>query len=741
VTDLVEVLEAPSMAISPGARWSPVVREELTEFLERVHPDSKVKTRLETVRILAQGVEPGTKQVSAGLVVGYVQSGKTTSFTAAAALARDNHFALVVIIAGTSTNLLDQTQERLQDDLRLSDKSAYRRWVSAKSPKKGSEEAAKIEAALEEWLDSDVDPDDRATVLITVMKQHRHLEWLVQTMEDIGHRVDLGQLTALVIDDEADQASPNIKRKPGEESATYGRIRRLRAALPSHTLLEYTATPQATLLVSLVDELSPDFVSVIDPGSDYTGGKYFFQEHRREFIKHIPFDDVALIDDESLEPPASLTKAFAGFALGCAAGRLARSGPPQRSMLVHPSQKTLPQGRFVGWIKQMRDLWVELLRSHADDLDRQALVEDWLQPAYDDLLASVQDLPELEVLLRRLPGILKKTSVVEVNATRGRPQPVEWSTGYSWILVGGQLLDRGFTVEGLTVTYMPRGLGIGNADTVQQRARFFGYKRDYAGFCRAWLDPEVDRAFSNYVDHEEAMRKELIDVATSGTSLKDWKRVFLLSKQMRLTRASVIRLDTSRTTLAKKWFVQQDFDGADETIFAPNRRLVDAFVSRHDFYDDDGDSRRIRETQVHPAAEVPLEEVLEGLLEEFVMTDDDAVGFAAVRVLLAVAQDQRDEVCRVHQMMAHSQTRRRRGLDRDYRIKNLFQGSNAATGYPGDREVKAEDQITVQIHRLELRGDDGTDDGSSAQVVADDVPVLAIWVPQRLDTSLILQRS
>jgi hypothetical protein len=741
VTDFVEVLEAPTMAISPGARWTPVVREELTAFLEQVHPETKIKTRQETVRILAQGVEPGKREVSAGLVVGYVQSGKTTSFTAAAALARDNGFALVVIIAGTSTNLLDQTQERLQEDLRLSDKSAYRRWVSTKSPKKGSEEASKIEGALEEWLDADIDPDDRATVLITVMKQHRHLEWLVQTLEDVGTRLDLGELTALVIDDEADQASPNLKRKQGEESATYGRIRRLRGALPSHTLLEYTATPQATLLVSLVDELSPDFVSVIDPGEDYTGGRYFFQNHRREFIKHIPSDDVALIDDESLEPPPSLTKAFAGFALGCAAGRVLRSGPPQRSMLVHPSHKTLPQGRFAGWLKQMRDLWVDLLRSDEGDLDRQALLEDWLQPAYEDLVTSVAELPALEVLLQRLPGILKKTSVVEINATRGRPQPVAWSTGYSWILVGGQLLDRGFTVEGLTVTYMPRGLGVGNADTVQQRARFFGYKRSYAGFCRAWLDPEVDRAFSSYVDHEEAMRKELIEVATTGMPLKEWKRIFLLSKQMRLTRASVIRLDTSRTTLAKKWFAQQHFDGADESIFVPNRHLVDEFVNRHHFIDDEGDPGRLRETQVHPVAEVPLVEVLEGLLEEFVMTDDDAVSFSALRVLLAVAQDQGDELCRVHRMMAHSPARRRRGLDRDYRIKNLFQGSNAATGYRGDREVKSNDQVTVQLHRLQLRGDDGTEDGAGAHVIAEDVPVLAIWVPQRLDTSLILQRS
>lgn len=571
------------------------------------------------------------------------------------------------------------------------------------------------------------------------MKQHKHLEWLLQVLEDIGGRIDLSRIASLIIDDEADQASPNVNRRPGEESATYGRIRRVRATLPSHTLLEYTATPQATLLVSLVDELSPDFVCVIDPGESYTGGKYFFEDHRNDFLRHIPLADVLAIDQGD-DPPRSLLEAFSSFVLGGAAGKANGGDPPQRSMLVHPSQKTLPQATFVTWLKNVRDLWAELIKANADDRDRAELIETWLLPAYEDLSASVDDLPSLDVLIGKLPGVLKKTSIVEVNASKGRPDPIDWSTGYSWVLVGGQLLDRGFTVEGLTVTYMPRGLGVGNADTVQQRARFFGYKRAYAGFCRAWLDPTVDKAFSSYVDHEESMRAELIRVAKSGSSLKEWKRVFLLSKSMKLTRASVIRLATTRSTFGKTWFGQTEFDGADDGIFVPNRILVDRFCSRYAFVDDEGDKRRDPETQIHPVAEVSLSEVLEYLLEDFVMTDEDAVEFAALRVLLAVADDQGDETCRVHRMMAKSPKPRMRSLDPSGKIKNLFQGSNKKTGYDGDRLVRAEDRVTIQIHRLELRGDDSTDEGEAADLFASDVPVLAVWVPERFDTSVIVQR-
>ena len=77
-------------------------------------------------------------------------------------------------------------------------------------------------------------------------------------------------------------------------------------------------------------------------------------------------------------------------------------------------------------------------------------------------------------------------------------------------------MDRGFTVEGLTVTYMPRSVGVGNADTIQQRARFFGYKQSYLGYCRVYLDEDARDAYIDYVEHEEDMRRRLAEHQESG---------------------------------------------------------------------------------------------------------------------------------------------------------------------------------------------------------------------------------
>ncbi|MBX7134343.1 MAG: Z1 domain-containing protein [Fimbriimonadaceae bacterium] len=727
--ETIRVIDDGGIAISPGGRWQPEVGHECLDFLDGLFPDAKERVREETVEILSRGTEPNELRASAGLVVGYVQSGKTTSFTAAAALARDNKFALVIVVAGTSKNLLKQTQDRLRSDLKLDDKAAYRRWIHAKSPRLDTEDASKIAAALEEWVDPAMAGVDKATVLITVMKQHQHLGWLSEVLNEIGSRIDLSKVTALVIDDEADQASPNVSRQAGKESSTYSNIRALRAMLPSHTLLEYTATPQAPLLVSLVDELSPDYVCVIDPGPAYTGGRYFFQEHRQTFVKHIPAEDSHAIDDDTAdEPPLSLNHAFATFALGCAAGTLLGCDPPQRSMLVHPSRDTLPHGKFVRWIKNIRDLWAELLSEEDGQPDRASLVADFLEPAYEDLVRTAADLPSLGEMLAVLPKVLKKTAVEAVNATKASSKTIDWSSGYAWVLVGGQLLDRGFTVEGLTVTYMPRGLGLGHADATQQRARFFGYKRSYAGYCRAWLDPAVDQAFHRYVEHEEHMRKQLIGVAESGETLQSWKRQFLLDKRMKPTRAAVVRLGTDRWNFADKWFKQKCFEDRDEAIFALNRDLVSKFCARYSFEHDPGDPRR-QPTQIHPFADVDLEDVLRELFTDFVMTDQDSVDFAMLRVLLQSAVDEGGAVpCRVHQMTqlgpGDGKSSKYRSLDeRGHPIK-LFQGKNEKHGYPGAEKIKAAEAVTVQIYQLDLRDGD-----AKGETLAVDVPVLAIWVP------------
>ena len=135
-------------------------------------------------------------------------------------------------------------------------------------------------------------------------------------------------------------------------------------------------------------------------------------------------------------------------------------------------------------------------------------------------------------------------------------------------------MDRGFTIRELSVTYMPRGAGIGNADTIQQRARFFGYKRNYLGHCRLFLETDALDAFRAYVIHEEEMRKELITLQASGKPLSDWKRRFILDSDLKPCRANVIEHDYGRGNFADDWFFPRMARMSADAIKADRKSVV-----------------------------------------------------------------------------------------------------------------------------------------------------------------------
>ena len=79
----------------------------------------------EAMKILSHCVPPGHNANITNIAVGYVQSGKTLSFTTLTALAADNGYRMVVYLTGTKNNLQTQTSERLQNDLKVDEGDNY----------------------------------------------------------------------------------------------------------------------------------------------------------------------------------------------------------------------------------------------------------------------------------------------------------------------------------------------------------------------------------------------------------------------------------------------------------------------------------------------------------------------------------------------------------------------------------------------------------------------------------------
>ncbi len=381
------------VADQQDGRWRPVVGPEALAFLETSVPEAaRDNVRDSAVTILSRGIPP-TQDAGreTGLVVGYVQSGKTMSFETVATLARDNAFQIVVVVAGTSNPLFDQSTGRLRRDLRLDDARRERRWIHFPNPGDDDATVQPIRDVLDEWRDNGTPDEYKRTILITVLKHHRRLQNLAALFQSL----DMRGVPVLIIDDEADQASLNTEAAQGQESSTYRCLMQVRQTLPNHTYLQYTATPQAPLLISIIDSLSPNFVQVLNPGDEYVGGQDFFGDHNQQYVRVIPPNQVPTNTNPLTEPPETLLEALRVFMVGVTAGIRESRNRGNRSMLVHPSHRTAQHQSFYGWVRDIFEDWKRILNLPESDLDRRDLIEDFRE-AHTELSETVVD---------NLPGI------------------------------------------------------------------------------------------------------------------------------------------------------------------------------------------------------------------------------------------------------------------------------------------------------------------------------------------------
>lgn len=724
------ILPLANQVLKPGVKWLPFQREQTIGVVERSGIDETERTRLvqSAAEILGSGVDPRKSPATAtGLVVGYVQSGKTLSFTTVIGLARDNGFPLVIVVAGNKTNLLTQSHQRLMKDLDVDGGVGLPAWIMDKNPREqGGRYEQLLKQTIANWRDSSRDAEEKPTLLLTVLKQNQRLGSLTALLR----KLDMKDVPALIIDDEADQASLNTKVNQNRESTTYTRLRELRDALPWHTFLQYTATPQAPLLINISDVLSPDFVHVLSPGAGYVGGEEFFTP-QSPYVETIPPSDIPPNNALPVDPPDSFLKAMRVFFVGLATSIIGKTG--RRSMLVHPARERVVHQGSVQWATAAKDAWISALNAPASDPDRKDVIADF-RKAYDDLKKTESSPPDFAQIVEKLPLALRNTTVIEFN-TRGSPKTPEinWRHAEGWILVGGQAVDRGFTVDSLSVTYMPRGVGVGNADTIQQRARFFGYKRRYLGLCRIYIEQDLRAAFEQYVEHEQTMRTELQRLAASGEGLRTWRRRLILDPGLHPCRRSVISDPYSRTRAVGGWTQQR---GA---LLTPAARLANAsvlvkLVVGQSFKRDTTYTSKEVAQQHEIAAAVPMQAIIDALTEYRFDEPRDTVAFTGLLITIAEAlRNDKSLTATVYKMRPEA-TSGRRDIYDDGTIDNFLQGrTDRLGGYPGDTFYQQLDKLTLQIHSYDLRQKE------KGKVLATAAPLIAVHVPQALAKDWLFQ--
>lgn len=341
---------------------------------------------------------------------------------------------------------------------------------------------------------------------------------------------------------------------------------------------------------------------------------------------------------------------------------------------------------------------------------------------------------------------INRTQVWEVNARLGKTPEVVWQSGYAHILVGGQAMDRGFTVEGLTVTYMPRGKGVGNADTIQQRARFLGYKRGYLGLCRVFLESEVQRAYAVYVSHEENLREQLRQHSAAGRPLAEWRRAFFPDRTLQPTRRCVLDLNYQHVNFAADWFYPKAPHFTQRSV-EQNRELVAGLVRSLQFSATAGHGERT-EMHCHGHARVALEDLFASFLTQLQFANPaDSQKFTGLLLQAREFLDRNPGMSASIYLMSwtaeQGQIARLRTLDENSEIGTsgaFFQGASLARGsfqtgevYPGDRAIKTDGEFSVQIHLLTLQ------DNERRLPAVERVPAVAIWMPPEMGIDTLIQ--
>lgn len=218
----IEIVKKSNIGFSPEI--GDMTHELLSRLSEKVDSEGIDVLKKETVDILSKCTDPNKRECQSvtNLVVGYVQSGKTMSFTTLSALAHDNGFRVIIYFAGTKNNLLSQTTKRLRKDL-INGNVNSKHYKLFENPTKNDSQRIRNALSL----------SSKPTILITVLKHHKYISELAAMFDNVQIKNTVAKSGVLIIDDEADQASLNgyaYKNSKSQEweddeyTTTYSRV-------------------------------------------------------------------------------------------------------------------------------------------------------------------------------------------------------------------------------------------------------------------------------------------------------------------------------------------------------------------------------------------------------------------------------------------------------------------------------------------------------------------------------------
>ena len=506
------------------------------------------KMQKSTEKILSYCADPAnstTYNKKKGLVIGDVQSGKTANYLALINMAADYGYKLIILLAGLTDSLRVQTQKRIDYG-----------FVGSQSDTIGAVEIfvgvgtneerhyaipmtnQKLDFVKFKKENANFKRSDLSKPVIMVVKKNKSIlsqmaEWVKPDMGDIKSK------NILIIDDEADNASVNTKNNNEDPSAINKLIRDIFNNFPIATYVGYTATPFANIFINpynddLLDDLFPsDFIVQLKEPDNYFGTKKaLFDEHHIRLLNEQEENFLPVKHNKDIEVynelPESLIEALNDFLLTNVIRTLRRQETKHRTFMINVSRFNNIQEKIKykveEYLNKLKNSIEQCYKLPTSDFCRDdKLRKIYNQYNYNDFYKKIRENYSWNQIQILLNEEIKKfeISIINNRYSKNRFNYDDYKdVGARLIAIGGFVLSRGLTLEGLTISYFSRNANA--CDTMLQMCRWFGYRNGYEDLCRIYISEinvENYRAIDDAIDD---LKRQISVMAFRGKTPRDF---------------------------------------------------------------------------------------------------------------------------------------------------------------------------------------------------------------------------
>lgn len=550
-----------------------------------------------------------------GLVMGDVQSGKTSNYIGLMCKAADASYKVIILLTGTIENLRKQTQIRVEEGF-IGYDTANQKWVgvginrlNASIPKSTTSRDRDFTGVTGENTMLRFS-DDKVPFIFITKKNVNTLKKIRESIANLNLIPPASKIdtSLLIIDDESDNASVNTNVADYDPTRINSEIRKLLNLFTKSNYVGFTATPFANVFIDpdsetemLKGDLFPtNFILSLNPPSNYFGPKKMFLDKTYDVVRLIqdhnesfPLSHKKEWDGTTIFP--SLIEAINSFLIVNVIRDLNETinKNSHRTMLINVSRFIKVQEKFLGLVeRRLYDIITSIKYSNISDF-YEPIQNPYIRDLHFAYEENYKEYISWDELIRLLYDSIKDIKVFKVpNRAKDPNYEKNVENGLRCIVIGGLSLSRGLTLEGLTVSYLYRNTA--TFDVLMQMGRWFGFRdkpANYAHLCKVWMLEKTEKYFLEITKSIEQLKQDIRELSESKMTPREFGiRVRNESDELGIT-------DRNKMRSTKKYVYTEDLFGkvletpyinSNDDVIRHNFKIIEKLIGEKDGVKFDG---------------------------------------------------------------------------------------------------------------------------------------------------------